>query len=197
MTPPLAAWSRRLQARIRRIPARIRLGVVVGMIALAGLAWQHHAHTDSAMNTAPPQPPARVAPSTGDYGDDPAQLQLPAPTLSPQAASLDAARIVAQRFAANFAAPNNNRDDWLTRIGGDVSAQLREQYQLTDIRNVTQASVTAVEGPLDQLPAAVAFRAEYSDGSQVQLHLELQADGWKIVNVVPIPLNSQAAPEAP
>jgi hypothetical protein len=105
---------------------------------------------------------------------------------------MDAARVVAQRFAGNFAAPNNNRDDWLNRIDADVSPQLREQYQLTDIRNVNQATVTGLVGPLDVLPGAVAFRASYSDDSQIQMHLELALDGWKIVNVVPV----QAAPPA-
>jgi hypothetical protein len=187
MTLSVRARARRLRRWARRIPVRSRLGVSVAMIALAGLAREHHSHNDSPPITASWPLTAHSTPSAGDYGENAGQQQLPAPTVAPQAASLDAARTVAARFAANFATPDNNRDDWLARIDGDVSIQLREQYQLTDVRNVTQAAVSTVEGPLDQLPGAVVFRADYSDGSQVQLHLELEVDGWKIVNVVPVP----------
>jgi hypothetical protein len=186
MTTSVRGRARRLRMWVRRIPVRFRLGVIVAMIALAGLAWEHHSHNDSPPITASFTPTARSTPGVGDYGENAGQQQLPAPTVAPQAASIDAARAVAARFAANFATPGNDREDWLARIDGDVSTQLREQYQLTDVRNVTQAAVSAVEGPLDQLPGAVEFRAAYSDGSQVQMHLELEVDGWKIVNVVPV-----------
>ena len=86
-------------------------------------------------------------------GDAPAVGQLAPPTLAADAASQDAARAAAQRFATDFATPNGNRDDWLARICGDVSDQLAEQYRLTDIRNVTQADVTSVDGPVRQEPA--------------------------------------------
>jgi hypothetical protein len=161
--------------------------VIVAVIAVAGLTFEHHSHTEELAGRASSSQSAPApAPAAGDYGDQPDQQQLPAPTVAPQAASMDAARVVAQRFATNFATPNNNRDDWLARIGADVSPQLREQYQLTDIRNVNQATVTALVGPLDMLPGAVAFRASYSDGSQIDMHLELALDGWKVVNVVPV-----------
>lgn len=192
MSLPTALSTRLRRARlsVRRLPARIKVGVFVAVIAVAGLAWEHHSHTEQLAATTPSKTVS--APAAGDYGDEPSQQQLPAPTVAPQAASMDAARVVAQRFAGNFAAPNNNRDDWLNRIDADVSPQLREQYQLTDIRNVNQATVTGLVGPLDVLPGAVAFRASYSDDSQIQMHLELALDGWKIVNVVPV----QAAPPA-
>lgn len=186
MATALSTWSRRARMSLRRIPARVKVGVIVAIVAMAGLAWEHHSHTEQLAAVPPPQSAQAPAPGAGDYGDQPSQEQLPAPTVAPQAASMDAARGVAQRFAGNFAAPNNNRDDWLNRIGADVSPQLREQYQLTDIRNVNQATVTALAGPLDALPGAVAFRASYSDGTEIQMHLELELDGWKIVNVVPV-----------
>ncbi|ORX14136.1 hypothetical protein [Mycobacterium xenopi] len=189
---------RRLRAWMRRVPARTRPGVVVALIALAGLFWQHHNHIEQ--HTTGPQHQA-ASPSTlpradsGEFGDHPDVGQLPAPTVAPQAASMDAARAVAQRFATNFGSPNGNRDDWLARIEPEVSEQLMEQYRLTDIRNVNQAAVTSVAGPLDELPGAAAFRATYSDGSQIEIRLETAADGWKVVNV--LPLSSQTAPSTP
>lgn len=190
MPTALSTALRRAQWTLRRLPSRVKIGVVVAVIAVAGLVWEHHSHTEHLAATTPSQAasaPVRAPGSAaGDYGDQPSQEQLPAPTVAPQAASMDAARVVAQRFAGNFGSPNNNRDDWLNRIDTDVSAQLQEQYQLTDIRNVNQATVTGLVGPLDVLPGAVAFRASYSDDSQIQMHLELGFDGWKIVNVVPV-----------
>jgi hypothetical protein len=192
MATALSTWLRRARLAVRRIPARVKVGVAVGVIAVAGLAWEHHNHTEQLAATPPSQAAPAPAPAAGDYGDQPSQEQLPPPTVAPQAASMDAARTVAQRFAGNFATPNNNRDDWLNRIDADVSPQLREQYQLTDIRNVNQATVTALAGPLGMLPGAVAFRASYSDGTQIQMHLELELDGWKIVNVVPVRTEASA-----
>ena len=46
--------------------------------------------------------------------------------------------------------------------------------------------MTVLAGPLDALPGVTAFRASYSDGSQIQMHLELELDGWKIANVIPV-----------
>ncbi|WP_292974825.1 hypothetical protein [Mycobacterium sp.] len=200
MPTALSTFARRVRP-VRRLPSRVKVGIVVAVVAVAGLAWEHHGHSERAAT--PVAPPSASAPApgpestSGDYGDQPSQEQLPPPTVAPQAASMDAAHAVAQRFASNFGTPNNNRDDWLTRIDADVSTQLREQYQLTDIRNVNQAAVTGLVGPLDVLPGAVAFRATYSDDSQIQMHLELSLDGWKVVNVVPVRAGSLAAPAAP
>lgn len=197
MATVLSTWWRRARLAVRRLPARTKVGLIVGAIAVAGLAWEHHSHVEQLATTPPSTAAPAAVPADGDYGDQPSQQQLPPPTVSPQAASMDAARTVAQRFAGNFAAPNNNRDDWLSRIDADVSPQLAEQYQLTDIRNVNQARVTGLVGPLDVLPAAVAFRATYSDGTQIQMHLELGFDGWKIVNVVPVHSEAPAAGNQP
>jgi len=197
MATALSTWFRRARLAVRRLPARTKIGLIVGVIAVAGLVWEHHSHLEQLASAPPPPAAPAAAPADGDYGDQPSQQQLPAPTVSPQAASMDAARAVVQRFAGNFATPNNNRDDWLSRIEADVSPQLGEQYQLTDIRNVNQATVTGLAGPLDVLPAAVAFRATYSDGTQIQMHLELGFDGWKIVNVVPVHNEAPAAGNPP
>ncbi|MBS4730592.1 hypothetical protein MSM1_20480 [Mycobacterium sp. SM1] len=196
----LAMRSQRLRAWVRCIPARTRLGAGIAVIALAGLIWQHHSHTEQAGGPAT-QPPAASSPTSppasgsAEFGDNPDVGQLPAPTVAPQAASTDAARAVAARFATNFATPNGNRDDWLARISADVSPQLMEQYRLTDIRNVHQALLNSVQGPLDERDGAAAFRATYNDGSQIEIRLETAADGWKVVNVLPI--SSEAAPAAP
>ena len=107
----------------------------------------------------------------------------PPPTITTDAASQDAARATAQRFATNFGTPNGNRDDWLARICPDVSAQLAEQYRLTDIRNVTQADVTSVDGPVRQEPGTITFDVDYSDGSRIEIRLETGTEGWKVINV--------------
>jgi hypothetical protein len=116
--------------------------------------------------------------------------QLAPPTItSDDPASQDAARATAQRFATNFGTPNGNRDDWLARIAPDVSAQLAEQYRLTDIRNVTQADVTSVDGPVRQEPGTLSFDVDYSDGSRIEIRLETGTEGWKVINVVPLTSN--------
>ena len=196
-----ARWWR-LRWRVRRIPLRVRLGVLAGIVAVAGLVWQHTSHhldagtgdrhqqrpaASAAPAPAPAAPPA-------DLGDNPDVGQLPPPTVAPQLASIDAARAVASRFATNFGSPNGNHDDWLARITPDVSEQLVEQYRLTDIRNVPEATVSSVDGPLDELPGAVAFRATYSDGSQIEIRLALAADGWKVANVLPVSVDAAPAP---
>ncbi|KEF94851.1 hypothetical protein K883_05275 [Mycobacterium sp. TKK-01-0059] len=194
-----ARWWR-LRWWLRRVPLRIRLGVIAGIVAVAGLCWQYSTHHGDAgaserhqqrpAASATPAPAPAAPPA--DYGDNPEVGQLPAPTVAPQLASIDAARALAARFATNFASPNDNHDDWLARISPDVSQQLIEQYRLTDIRNVPQAAVSSLDGPLDELPGAVAFRATYNDGTQIEIRLALAADGWKVANVVPV--NSDPAP---
>jgi hypothetical protein len=218
-----ARWWR-LRGWVRRIPPRIRLGVVVAIVAMAGLFWQNTSHVDARSGhhhqqrptaSAAPTPAPETAAAPGEYfGDNPNVGQLPAPTVAPQVASIDAARAVAQRFSTNFGSPNGNRDDWLARISPDTSAQLMEQYRLTDIRNVTQAAVQSVDGPLNELPGAAAFHATYSDGSQIEIRVEIASDGWKVVNVLPVtteglpavppatpapapPLDRDGAPAAP
>ncbi|OJZ66755.1 hypothetical protein BRW65_26820 [Mycobacterium paraffinicum] len=199
-----ARWWR-LRWRVRRVPLRIRLGVIAGIVAVAGLCWQystHHGDADAserhqqrpAASATPAPAPAAPPP---DYGDNPEVGQLPAPTVAPQLASIDAARALAARFATNFASPNDNHDDWLARISPDVSQQLIEQYRLTDIRNVPQAAVSSLDGPLDELPGAVAFRATYNDGTQIEIRLALAADGWKVANVVPVNSDTAPAPASP
>jgi hypothetical protein len=185
-----------LHRRVRRVPLRTRLGVVIGAVAVAGLIWQHTTSLD-ARSGDQQQPPAAssaapTAPAPDQFGDNPDVEQLPAPTVAPQATSIDAARAVAWRFAKNFCSPNGNRDDWMARISADASEQLMEQYRLTDIRNLTQAAVTSLDGPLDELPGAVAFRATYSDASETEIRLALSADGWKVINVVPVTTDAAA-----
>ena len=181
-----------LRAWLRRIPPRVRLGAAAAVFAMAGLLWQYSSHggvADHAAPTAAPPPSAVSAPASGpgEWGDNPDVGQLSPPTVAPQLASIDAAREVAQRFATNFATPNGDRDGWLARIDADASAQLIEQYRLTDIRNLTQATVTSLQGPVSAHDGAAAFHAAYSDESNIEIRLELSAEGWKVVNVLPLP----------
>ncbi|QNJ89959.1 hypothetical protein HZU40_00425 (plasmid) [Mycolicibacterium fluoranthenivorans] len=180
---------RRVMAAWRRIPRRAQLGLAVAALAVAALAWQHHSATATPHDVAPPAA-AAAAPAPGsapDLGDAPTVGQLAPPTIGPSdPAAQDAARATVQRFATNFATPNGNRDDWLARITGDVSAQLAEQYRLTDIRNVTQADVTSVDGPVHQEPGTITFDVDYSDGTRIEIRLEASTDGWNVINVLPL-----------
>ena len=193
-----AVWSqlRRLRIGWRRVPLRIRVGVLVGVIAVAGLMFQHHTHTEqlggraatpqvTSSATTPANPAQVGAAPPDDGGADTSVGQTAPPTVVPDA-SVDAARATAQRFATNFASPNGNFDDWLARISPDLSAQLQEQYRLTDIRNVTQATVAAVSGPVSQLPGTMAFQVTYSDGSRIEIRVEMGVEGWKVINVLPL-----------
>jgi hypothetical protein len=170
----------------RRVPRRAHLGLAVAVLAIAALAWQHHSHAAAKPHDVAP-PAAATAGSAPEMGDAPAVGQLAPPTIDPSdAAAQDAGRAAAKRFATNFATPNGNRDDWLARISGDVSAQLAEQYRLTDIRNVTQADVTSVDGPVRQEPGTITFDVNYSDGSRIEIRLEAGAENWKVINVLPL-----------
>jgi hypothetical protein len=193
-----------LRAWLRRVPPRVRLGAAAAVVAMAGLLWQYSSHHGAADHSAPsaaaPSTATMVAPRPGgatEWGDDPDVGQIAAPTVAPELASIEAAREVAQRFAANFASPNGDRDSWLARIDGDVSAQLMEQYRLTDIRNLTQATVASLQGPVSARDGAAAFRATYSDESHIEIRLELSAEGWKVVNVLPLPAAAGTEPPGP
>lgn len=189
----------KLRHQWRRIPLRNRMGLLIAVVAIAGLAWQHN----STSETAAPRPDQQAAQdgevshdsldhgghALGEYQPDPSELAAP-PDFSPEAA-----RATAERFASNFASPNGNRDDWLTRISGDVMPELLDQYRLTDIRNVPQTTVAQVNGPMAADPAVPSFQVAYSDGSTVETTLEMAVDGWKVSSVVP--LDSPAIPAGP
>ena len=191
-----------LRYQWRRIPARTRMGLLIAMVAIAGLAWQHYSSVET--QTAATRSDQQAADgeinheghnhdddghALGEYQPDPSELPAP-PDFTPEAA-----RVTAERFATNFAAPGGNRDDWLTRISGDVMPELLDQYRLTDIRNVPQAAVTQVSGPMAADPAAPTFHVVYSDASSVEVTLEMAVDGWKVSTVVPV--DSPAAPAGP
>jgi hypothetical protein len=186
----------RLRHQWRRIPLRTRMGLLIAVVAIAGLAWQHY----SSVETAAPGSDQQAAQedeinhdghdhdghALGEYQPDPSELPPP-PDFSPEAA-----RVTAERFATNFASPNGNRDDWLARISPDVMPELLDQYRLTDIRNVPQATVAQVNGPMTADPAVPTFQVAYSDGSSVEATLEMAIGGWKVSSVVP--LDSPAEP---
>ncbi len=190
-----------LRYQWRRIPLRTRMGLLIAAVAIAGLAWQHN----STVETAAPRPDQQAAQdgeinhdghdhddgghALGEYQPDPSELAAP-PDFSPEAA-----RATAERFATNFASPNGNRDDWLARISADVIPELLDQYRLTDIRNVPQATVAQVNGPMAADPAVPTFQVSYSDGSSVETTLEMAVGGWKVSSVVPV--DHPADPAAP
>lgn len=192
----------------QRIPRRVLLGLAVAVLAIGALVWQHYnsptaqqpaTPPPTTSTTAGPPPTASVSPN---LGDDPNVEQLPPATLSAtDPAAEDAARATAQRFATNFATPNGNREDWLARITPDVSLQLARQYRLTDIRNVTQAAVTDVTGPVRQAPGTATFDVGYDDGSRIEIQLETGTEGWKVIDVRPLSAEGGAAtadaPEEP
>ena len=183
------------------------MGLLVAVVAIAGLAWQHNSNGE----TAAPRPAQQASQdgeinhddhdhdghALGEYQLDPSELPAP-PDFSPEAA-----RVTAERFATNFASPNGNRDDWLARISGDVMPELLDQYRLTDIRNIPQTTVAHVNGPMASDPAVPTFEVSYSDGSSVETTLEMAVGGWKVSSVVPVdhpvapagPIPSPAVPE--
>ncbi|OKH76748.1 hypothetical protein EB73_02320 [Mycobacterium sp. SWH-M3] len=65
---------------------------------------------------------------------------------------------------------------------------------MTDIRNVNQASVSAVDGPVRQGPASTTFDVTYDDQSRIEVRMETGPDGWKAVNVLPLNSNGLPAP---
>lgn len=179
-----------LRYRWRRIPVRARMGALIAAIAVAGLTWQYYTAEDVAPNTEQVDSGdidheghdhgPEDGHALGEYQPDPSELPPP-PDFSPEAA-----RVTAERFASNFASPNGNRDDWLARIAPDVMPELLDQYRLTDIRNIPQASVARVDGPVASDPAVATFQVTYTDGSSVEATLEMAIDGWKVSTVIPI-----------
>lgn len=172
----------------KRCSRGLRLGIVIGTIAVAGLAWQHYTSPGKPTAEQSADQPAVELPSGefdaghahGEFQPDPTDMPPP-PDYSPEAA-----RATTERFATNFATPNGNLDDWLARITPDVSDQLAEQYRLTDIRNVAQTTVVSVEGPVNALAPLPAFRVNYGDGSRVEITVEMDIAGWKVASVVPL-----------
>lgn len=181
-----------MNLRLRRPRPRVLLAAIIAVAAIAGLAWQHYHHQ---------QPPGTATPPAASVSA-PAQTpgesfeQLAPPTVSLDANSAADAKAVVNRFATNFGSPNGNHDDWLARLTPDVSLQLIEQFRLTDIRNVTQAAVTAVDGPVRQEPASMTFDVTYDDGSRIEVRAETGPGGWKAVNVLPLSSNGLPAPAA-
>ena len=188
----MRARLRQLGLQWRRIPLRTRIGVLIAAVAIAGLAWQHYNRADTASPAQPDQQRASAesgevshdghddGAAIGEYQPDPSELP-PAPDFSPEAA-----RASTERFAANFASADGNRDGWLARISPDVMPELLDQYRLTDIRNLPQAIVQQVSGPLTADTIAPTFEVAYSDGSRVEITVEMAIDGWKVSSVVPV-----------
>lgn len=185
-------WA--LGRTVGRIPVRARWAALVAVLAVAAMAWQH-ADTQPAPAPATPavhQQPAPPLPGQVGQSDSGVFEQLPAPTAVADP-SPDAAREVATRFAGNFADPGSDLGGWLARITPDISAQLREQYQMTDLRNIPQAAVTSVVGPVSQLPGSMTFQIGYSDSSAVLVRVESGIEGWKVDNVLPVGSEAAAA----
>lgn len=207
-----------LRVRWRALPGRLKLGLLIAALALVGLTWQHYA-----ADTPPPPPPAAANPADahdhgadGDDGHDHGaaaedghahgEYQLPDSGGAPAAGgsapaavdlSVDAARATAQRFATNFASPGGDRDGWLARISPDLLPDLANQYRMTDIRNVPQAAVTAVAGPITQAAAGMTFEVSYSDNSRIVVGVDMADSGWKVASVVPAAADNPPLPAEP
>ncbi len=207
-----------LRVRWRALPGRLKLGLLIAALALVGLTWQHYA-----ADTPPPPPPAAANPADahdhgadGDDGHDHGaaaedghahgEYQLPDSGGAPAAGgsapaavdlSVDAARATAQRFATNFASPGGDRDGWLARISPDLLPDLANQYRMTDIRNVPQAAVTAVAGPITQAAAGMTFEVSYSDNSRIVVGVDMADSGWKVASVVPAAADNPPLPAGP
>lgn len=184
-----------LRYQWRRIPARTRMGAIIAVMAVAGLAWQHH--NDVTETSAAPSAQQHAASTAPTPTERPALSDTPMPSDSPTTpvdVSSAAARTAAERFAANFATPNGDRDGWLARLSTDVSPELLGQYQSTDIATVPQTAVSQVTGPMGADPAVATFQIDYADGSRLEATLELGETGWKVSSVIPV---EHSAPPAP
>lgn len=196
------------QARIwwRQRSRGFKVGIIIGGIAVAGLVWQHYTVADmpARQHEVAEQPNAdeqagedlhaghdHSGHAHGEYQPDPTDLPPPPDYTT------EAARAITERFAANFGAPNGNLEDWLARITPDVSEQLAEQYRLTDIRNIPQATVVSVTGPVNTQAASPAFQVAYSDGSRVEIAVDMDIEGWKVGSVVPLDAATSPEPAAP
>lgn len=189
-----------LRTAVGRWPLHRKVGVIVAIVAVAGLVWIDHTNSQTPEPDAAPQTSASA--TTTDSEESPAEQDTAAGTyeipgngtIPVPDASVNAARGTAERFATNFGSPNGNFDDWYARISPDISLQLREQYRLTDIRNVAQNTVTKLLGPLNQLPGTMAFDIVYSDNSRIEVRVEMGVEGWQVINVVPLQENPAPAP---
>ena len=185
--------------RWQQIPVRTKMGMLVAVLAISGLAWQHYSDSDTDTAAPDPQQSQQAPPGQipADHDGHALGEYQPAPSELPPAQdfSVEAARLTAERFTTNLASPNGNRDDWLARISPDAMPELLDQYRLTDIRNVPQASVAQISGPLTADPAIPTFEVTYTDGSRVETTVEMTIDGWKVSSVVP--LDTPADPAGP
>lgn len=179
-----------LRHRWNQLSTRARIGIVVAVLAIAGLSWQHYAAGPDGRHPAA-EPPGFSeitrdhhdhggGHALGEYQPDPSELPPP-PDFSPEAA-----RTTVWRFATNFGSPHGDRDEWLARITADVMPELADQYRLTDIRNVPQNTVLGVHGPVRPDPVAPMFEVAFSDGSAVEATVAMAISGWKVSTVVPV-----------
>lgn len=202
----------RIRTLLRRTPGRVKLGIGIGVLALAGLIWQHDnpapvpaagrpaaaVSHDSGISAEPSaaDPAAAAAPDNGQNSNDAGAQGDPTATVVPDG-SVEGARATAQRFATNFATPNGDAADWLNRISPDLSLQLETQYRSTDIRNVPQAGVQALTGPVSQQPGSMAFDVTYTDGNRIEVRVEMGTEGWKVINVLPLGAGAAGGAPAP
>lgn len=133
--------------------------------------------------------PTPTQPASTASGPSAPAADAPLPgTGTPPDTSLAAAHATIERFARNFASPNGDHSDWLQRISGDVMPELLEQYRLTDIRNLPQATVAATTAVAsDTVPSTYqVLQIQYSDGFRMEVVAEITAQGWKVSTVEPV-----------
>lgn len=79
----------------------------------------------------------------------------------------------------------------------DLLPDLQNQYRMTDIRNVPQAAVTAVAGPITQAAVGMTFEVSYSDNSRIVVGVDMADSGWKVATVVPAAADDTSRPAGP
>ena len=129
-----------LRYQWRRIPLRTRMGLLIAVVAIAGLAWQHY----SSVETTAPESDQQAAQegeinhdghdhdghALGEYQPDPSELPPP-PDFSPAAA-----RVTAERFATNFAFPNGGAESF--------SRSLRVKAAALPTSSATASTIRAI-----------------------------------------------------
>lgn len=186
----VALWAQRVRWRLRRVPASLRVGVGIALVALGGLFWMHYSATDAQRSNETQVSQSQPGPEHHHHEEESQPTNLPDWTP-------EAGRVVVERFAVNFANPDGGHEQWLARLRPDIAPELADQYQLTDIRNVIAATVTSVEGPIGDTPGTAIFHAVYSDGTRIQIELSMAAYGWTVSTVVPVTDPASAPVPAP
>ncbi|SKT85384.1 hypothetical protein [Mycobacteroides abscessus] len=169
--------------RWRQIPARKRWAVIVLIVACGGMFWSYQ--TEQRINaTIAAQERENTAIETAEYGTETDGTL--GPDYVPNSDDGIVQQIVA-RFATNLVASPAGSREWWERIAPDITDQLHEQYQRTDIPEIARTAVMSIAKERgNQAPNSRDFNVAYADGTRVDIHLELCPTGWKVAAVNPL-----------